>query len=159
MQGIYILLGTNLGDRPENLAQAKNLAGQAGVRVVRESAVYETAAWGVQDQPGFLNQVVEVTTNLAPQALLDQLLAIEQEMGRVRERKWGERLIDLDILYYQNEVIDTAQLSVPHPGIPDRRFTLVPLVELAAGEVHPTLGQTQSQLLVNCPDLLEVTKR
>ena len=159
MQGIYILLGTNLGDRAKNLAQAKNLAGQAGVRVVRESAVYETAAWGVEDQPGFLNQVVEVITNLAPHALLDQLLAIEQEMGRIRERKWGERLIDLDILYYQDEVIDTEQLSVPHPGIPDRRFTLVPLVELAAEEVHPTLGQTQSQLLEVCPDLLEVTKR
>ena len=100
MQGIYILLGTNLGDRAKNLAQAKNLAGQAGVRVVRESAVYETAAWGVEDQPGFLNQVVEVITNLAPHALLDQLLAIEQEMGRIRERKWGERLIDLDILYF-----------------------------------------------------------
>ena len=90
--------------------------------------------------------------------MINSLNHIEQEMGRVRERKWGERLIDLDILYYQDEVIDTEQLSVPHPGIPDRRFTLVPLVELAAEEVHPTLGQTQSQLLENCPDLLEVSK-
>ena len=158
MQGIYILLGTNLGDREENLAQAKHLAVREGVRLLAESAIYETAAWGIEDQPGFLNQVIKVETSLSPEALLETLLSIEAEMGRVRKVKWGERLIDLDILYYHDEVIDSEDLSVPHPGIPDRRFTLVPLVELAADEVHPTLNKTQSQLLEICPDELEVKR-
>lgn len=156
MQGIYLLLGTNLGEREENLAQARNLVEEAGIRVLRESSVYETAAWGIEDQPGFLNQVVEVKTELSPLALLERLLSIEEEMGRVRIVKWGERLIDLDILYYNNDQIDSERLNVPHPGIPDRRFTLVPLVELAAEEIHPALNKSQSQLLEACPDTLEV---
>lgn len=158
MQSIYLLLGTNLGDRERNLAQAKNLAAKAGIEVLRESAIYQTAAWGIEDQPGFLNQVIEVATSLEPLLLLERLLNIEQEMGRVRERKWGQRLIDLDILYYHNQVMETDDLQVPHPGIPDRRFTLVPLVELAAEELHPTLNESQSQLLEICPDQLEVKK-
>jgi len=156
MQGIYILLGTNLGDREKNLGEAKNLVTREGVAVLAASSIYETAAWGIEDQPGFLNQVVKVETSLSPMALLETLLAIEGEMGRVRIIKWGERLIDLDILYYHDEIIDQKDLSVPHPGIPDRRFTLVPLVELASEEVHPTLNMSQQALLELCPDVLEV---
>lgn len=157
MQGIYLLLGTNLGDRARNLAYARKLVGQGRVKVVRESAIYETAAWGLEDQPGFLNQVIEVETALEPEALLELILGIEQEMGRVRIRKWGERLIDIDMLYYHNKVIDLDALKLPHPGIPDRRFTLVPLVELAAEELHPVLHKTQQQLLEDCEDGLEVS--
>lgn len=156
MKGIYLLLGTNLGDRAKNLEVARNLMLEQGIAVKAISSVYETAAWGIEEQPGFLNQVLEVATDLSPEALLKTLLAIELEMGRVRIQKWGERLIDIDILYYQDKVIDKPKLKVPHPEIPNRRFTLVPLVELAAEEVHPVLGKTQEELLAVCPDRLEV---
>ena len=158
MQGIYLLLGTNLGNRESNLARAKSLAAKANIEILRESAIYETAAWGIEDQPGFLNQIVAVATTLKPELLLEKLLSIEQEMGRIRERKWGQRLIDLDILYYHNRVIETKDLQVPHPGIPNRRFTLVPLVELAAEEWHPVLQKSQSELLEICPDKLPVKR-
>ncbi|GAB5527142.1 MAG: 2-amino-4-hydroxy-6-hydroxymethyldihydropteridine diphosphokinase [Roseivirga sp.] len=156
MKGIYLLLGTNLGDREKNLSAARNLMKEEAIELKAVSSIYETAAWGIEQQPGFLNQVLEVATDLSPEALLKTLLAIELEMGRVRIQKWGERLIDIDILYYQDKVVDTADLKVPHPEIPNRRFTLVPLVELAAGEVHPVLGKTQQELLAVCPDGLEV---
>ncbi len=156
MKGIYLLLGTNLGDREKNLLTAINLMLERRIAVKAISSVYETAAWGIEEQPGFLNQVLEVATDLSPEALLKTLLAIELEMGRVRIQKWGERLIDIDILYYRDEVIDIPELKVPHLEIPNRRFTLVPLVELAAGEVHPVLGKTQEELLAVCPDTLEV---
>ena len=157
MQGIYLLLGTNLGDRQANLERAIQLIEAKGITVTRTSSIYETAAWGIEDQPGFLNQVTQVETELPAGKLLQVLLAIEIEMGRVRIQKWGERLIDLDILYYHDQVIDQKDLQVPHPGIPDRRFTLVPLVELAADAVHPVNGKTQADLLEACPDTLEVT--
>ena len=158
MQGIYLLLGTNLGNRESNLAGAKSLAAKADIEILRESAIYETAAWGIEDQPGFLNQVVAVATTLEPELLLEKLLSIEQKMGRIRERKWGQRLIDLDILYYHNRLIETKDLQVPHPGIPNRRFTLVPLVELAAEEWHPVLQKSHQQLLEECQDTLKVKR-
>ena len=158
MQGIYLLLGTNLGNRESNLARAKSLAAKAGIEILRESAIYETAAWGIEDQPGFLNQVVAVATTLEPELLLEKLLSIEQEMGRIRERKWGQRLIDLDILYYHNRMIETKDLQVPHPGIPNRRFTLVPLAEMAAEEWHPVLQKSHRQLLEECQDKLKVKR-
>lgn len=156
MKGIYLLLGTNLGDRAKNLADARNLLKEQGIELKAVSSIYETDAWGIEDQPGFLNQVLEVATDLGPEALLKTILAVELEMGRVRIQKWGERLIDIDILYYQDQVIDTPELKVPHPQIPNRRFTLVPLAELAAEEVHPVLCKTQQELLAVCPDGLEV---
>ncbi len=156
MKGIYLLLGTNLGDRVKNLADARNLVMEQGIEIKAMSSVYETAAWGIEDQPGFLNQVLEVTTSLAPEVLLKTILATELEMGRIRIQKWGERLIDIDILYYRNEVLNTPDLKVPHPEIPNRRFTLVPLVELAAEETDPVSGKTQRELLAVCPDKLEV---
>lgn len=156
MKGIYLLLGTNLGDRAINLANAINLAAEQGVVIKAVSAIYETAAWGIEEQPGFLNQVLEVETTLSAEELLKTILAIELEMGRVRIQKWGERLIDIDILYYHDQVIDSPELTVPHPEIQSRRFTLVPLVELAAEELHPVLQKTQAELLAVCPDGLEV---
>ena len=158
MKGIYLLLGGNLEDRENNLIEAQGLLRNRGVEVVTASAIYETAAWGVEDQPGFLNQVLEVKTNFDPADLLKTILAVELEMGRVRIQKWGERLIDIDILYYENEIIDSTELKVPHPEIPNRRFTLVPLVELASTQMHPVLQKTQQELLEVCPDELEVNK-
>ena len=156
MQGIYLLLGTNLGDRESHLADAAKRLNDRGIQVLRSSSIYETAAWGIEDQPGFLNQVLEVVTVLDPAELLKAILEIEQDMGRIRVRKWGERLIDIDILYYHDQVIDTEALKVPHPGIPNRRFTLVPLVELDAKGLHPILYKSQELLLEECTDPLEV---
>ena len=156
MDDIYLLLGTNLGDRLVNLQRAKELMVTKMITVIRESSVYETAAWGIQDQPSFLNQVVQIDFQRAPGRLLQLILEIEAQMGRIREEKWGSRLIDIDILYFADKVIDQKNLRIPHPEIGNRRFTLLPLVELAAGFVHPVLGMTQKELLDQTSDQLEV---
>lgn len=154
--GIYLLSGSNLGNRMASLARALELIEQEAGSIKAQSQLYETAPWGITDQPAFLNQVMELETKLAPEALLEKLLNIEKKMGRERKTKWGERLIDLDILYYGNQIIETANLKIPHPHIPERRFTLVPLCELAPLLPHPLTGKTQLQLLKECPDQLEV---
>lgn len=156
MSGIYLLLGSNIGRRLKNLERAKELIVSNGITIRKESQVYETAAWGNEDQESFLNQVIEVETKKSPQRLLQITQMIENEMGRVRYEKWGKRLIDIDILYFNELVFQENDLSLPHPGIADRRFTLVPLVEIAPELLHPELSKTQTQLLDECPDSLEV---
>ena len=156
MEGIFLLLGTNLGNRKENLENAfQSIAQHIGpVEVI--SSLYETEAWGETEQPMFLNQVLKVKTDLSPEELLHHTQTIEQQMGRVRLRKWGERIIDIDILYYHDQIIHTQNLKIPHPGIPHRRFTLVPLCEIVPEAVHPELHKTQQELLNECTDLLKV---
>lgn len=154
--GVYLLSGSNLGDRMANLARALELIEERTGKVLAQSQLYETAAWGIEKQPPFLNQVLEIGTSLTPPDLLQTLLEIEKKLGRQRIQKWGERLIDLDILYYGKTVIDEPELKVPHPHIPERRFTLIPLCELAPLLVHPVLKKNQLQLLKECPDRLEV---
>lgn len=156
MNGIYLLLGTNLGDRSSNLQMALDLLKRNGCRIVQASMVYGSEPWGISDQPAFLNQVVQTETEHSPEELLALLLKTEKEMGRIRRVKWGERLIDLDILYYNDLICQSKTLEVPHPEIGNRRFTLVPLVELAPDEKHPVSGLSQSQLLSDCPDPLKV---
>lgn len=156
MSGIYLLLGSNIGRRLKNLERAKELIISNGITIRKESQVYETAAWGNEDQEAFLNQVIEVETKKSPQRLLQITQMIENEMGRVRYEKWGKRLIDIDILYFNELVFQENDLSLPHPGIADRRFTLVPLVEIAPELLHPELSKTQTQLLDECPDSLQV---
>ncbi|MEM8567987.1 MAG: 2-amino-4-hydroxy-6-hydroxymethyldihydropteridine diphosphokinase [Bacteroidota bacterium] len=156
--GIFILLGSNMGDKQQNLKQAKTHISNSVGKVVAVSSLYQTAAWGKVDQPVFYNQVVQISTELTAPELLDSLLRIEIRMGRQRIEKWGERLIDLDILYFNDEVIEKENLRVPHPGIPERRFTLIPLVELAADFVHPLLRKTNNDLLQELNDNLEVIK-
>lgn len=153
-----MLLGTNLGNRKENLVYASQYITEQIGFIEKASSLYETEAWGETDQPAFLNQVVKVNTILSPENLLHHTQAIEQQMGRVHYRKWGERIIDIDILYYHDKVIHTQDLKVPHPGIPHRRFTLVPLCEMAPQAVHPALHKTQKELLNECTDLLKVWK-
>ena len=156
MNGIFLLLGTNLGDRKENLNTAiQHITARTG-KVEKCSSTYETEAWGETEQPLFLNQVVKVQSDLSPAGLLQGIQEIEQQMGRIRYHKWGERIIDIDILYYFDQIIQTEVLQVPHPGIPTRRFTLVPLCEVAAEAVHPVLQKTQQQLLDECNDNLNV---
>ncbi|OJV18493.1 MAG: 2-amino-4-hydroxy-6-hydroxymethyldihydropteridine diphosphokinase [Dyadobacter sp. 50-39] len=155
---VFLLLGSNLGDRPQVLAAAReSIARQAG-SIDGQSAVYETAPWGITDQPAFLNQVLEISTSLLPEDLLRVILNIEHDLGRVRYERWGARVIDIDILYYGQTVMDSARLTLPHPRIQDRRFVLAPLTEIAPDFVHPLLQKTSASLLEQCPDTSAVSK-
>ncbi|MEJ0032240.1 MAG: 2-amino-4-hydroxy-6-hydroxymethyldihydropteridine diphosphokinase [Bacteroidota bacterium] len=152
-RGIYLLLGSNLGDRLHHLKEATDRLGD----VVASSSVYVTAAWGKTDQPEFYNQVVEVDTKLTPEKLLDRIQEIEIELGRKRIEKWGPRVIDIDILFFKDIIIKKDKLVIPHPEIQNRRFTLIPLHELT-NRTHPVLKKTISQLLEECKDPLPVTR-
>lgn len=152
----YLLLGSNLGDRAGHLAAARqHLATRAG-RVAAASGLYETAAWGVENQPAFLNQVLALETSLPPPDLLTACLAAEQQRGRERRERWGSRTLDVDILLFGNEILATPTLTVPHPALPARRFALVPLAEVVPQLLHPQLHQTVAALLAACPDPLPV---
>ncbi|MBC3784467.1 2-amino-4-hydroxy-6-hydroxymethyldihydropteridine diphosphokinase [Spirosoma utsteinense] len=153
---LYLLLGANLGDRMATLRRAVDLIGAHVGAVVQASGLYETAPWGVTDQPAFLNQVLAVETTLAPEAVLTQAQAIEQALGRIRHEKWGARVIDIDILYYGDQIIQSEILTVPHPFLHERRFTLVPLAEIAPNFVHPILQKTTIDLLATCTDTGDV---
>ena len=159
MGGVFLLLGTNLGNRKDNLHKATDLISREMGPVVRASGIYRTGAGGIEDQDDFLNQVVEITTTLEPASLIKKALEIEENMGRVRREKWGSRLIDIDILLYGDKVVAQPGVTIPHPGIPDRRFTLVPLAELAPDLVHPVLKKSIQTLLDECKDDLEVEKQ
>lgn len=155
---IFILLGSNLGNRKANLQKAAlGIEKRLGV-IKKRSSLYETKPWGKSDQPDFLNQVVLVESNLPIESVLDCVLDIEQDLGRKRGEKWGARLIDIDLLYAENRIIDSDKLTLPHPGIPDRRFVLQPLVEIAPDFVHPVLKKTNLELLDLCYDTLLVKK-
>lgn len=158
IEGIFLLLGSNLGDKKTVLANAREKINQEIGPVTQTSALYETAAWGKTDQPSFYNQVVEVQSSMPPEKILKKINAIEEHLGRVRHEKWGARIIDIDILYYNTTVLESEELTIPHPGIPERRFTLIPLVELAPDFIHPTLRKSNSQLLIACTDTLDVQK-
>jgi len=159
MNTAYLLIGGNLGDRAAYLAEAINqISAQCG-RVISTSSIYETAAWGNVNQPAFYNQAVKLVTILSPEALIERLLAIENEMGRVRTEKYGPRTIDLDILMINDIVIDTQTLTIPHPQLHNRRFALLPLHEIAPALHHPVLNKTIHELLLNCLDTLDVQKK
>lgn len=151
--GIFLLLGSNMGDRFHHLDEARKRMGG----IVATSSIYVTAAWGNEKQPDFYNQVIEIDTSLTPAALLEKALSVEIELGRIRSEKWGPRVIDIDILLYKDEIIEQPNLVIPHPGIQNRRFTLVPLLELT-NKVHPVLKKTISELLDECKDPLPVTR-
>ncbi len=158
MKGKYLLLGSNLGDRMNNLNTAISaIVNQIGP-VKKRSSVFETEPWGYKDQPDYYNQVLEVETNLTPNQMLKEIFRIEKKMGKIKFGKWKERLIDIDILYYDNEVIDTGTLIIPHPHIANRNFTLIPLCEISGNEIHPVLNTTNRELLDRTKDPLQVKK-
>jgi 2-amino-4-hydroxy-6-hydroxymethyldihydropteridine diphosphokinase len=157
MNTAYLLLGTNIGNRLAHLKEAvRNL--QTFAELVQTSSIYETAAWGKTDQQAFLNQVVEIKTALPAHELMDAILAVERSMGRIREERYGPRTIDIDILFFGDEVHDSSHITIPHPELPNRRFALVPLAELAANLVHPGTGKSVAQMLDATTDKLEVKK-
>lgn len=156
MPTAYLLLGSNLGDRVAILREAVEQLSVLAGTVEKVSGLYETAAWGLEEQPAFLNQAVQLHTLLSAEQLLDACQRVEQLAGRERLVRWGARTLDVDILLYDAEVLQTERLSVPHPRLPERRFALVPLAEIAPSVIHPALGQSVGELLAVCPDPLSV---
>ncbi len=155
--GIYLILGTNLGARLQNLAAAKLEINRLVGTIKNESSLYETAPWGVHDQPNYLNQVIEIKTKMPPHQLLTELLSIEKNLGRTRELKWEARIVDIDVLFYNDEVMNTNQLQIPHPRLHERNFTLIPLVEIARNFIHPVFKKSILTLLDESPDTLSVS--
>lgn len=147
MNIVYIAFGSNIGDRGAAIEEALNLIEQNEMKIVKKSKIYETEPYGYVDQPSFLNGAVEVETNLSCRDVLERLLSIENQIGRVREFKWGPRIIDLDIIFYNNKIYDEEDLKVPHPDMQNRDFVLRPLNDLCPDYVHPVLGKTIRELL------------
>lgn len=158
MNTAYLLTGGNMGNREENLALAKHLLNEQCGRITAASSLYETAAWGNTDQPSFLNQALQLETTLTARQLIRRILKLEKQMGRVREEKYGPRIIDIDILLFNDEKHNYPLLKVPHPELPNRRFALLPLAEIAPDIVHPVLKKTIGELLELCGDFLPVKK-
>lgn len=153
----YLILGSNKGDRSQNLKAAVMLMNKAVGRVVKTSDVFVTAAWGNTNQPDFYNQAVQIDTLLTADQLLESVLAIEIQLGRTRtDKKWEQRTMDIDILFFNDEVINTPDLTIPHPYIQERKFVLMPLNQIAPDFVHPKLKVAVKSLLDGCIDVLSV---
>ena len=155
-QEIYIALGSNLGNRLANIRKAIELMKREGIEIIDESSIYETEPVGYRKQGWFLNSVVKGRTELSPRRLWKRLEKIEKSMGREKEIKWGPRIIDLDILFYGNKILNGKQLHIPHSELHKRKFVLVPLGEIAPELVHPVLKKTISELLRDLKDNSQV---
>lgn len=155
---IYLSLGSNIGDRAANITRALEELRKGGVRITRESSLYETEPLEFREQDWFLNSVAEAETELSPPQLMKTILAVERALGRERRIPKGPRLIDIDILLYGDAVIHTPQVEIPHPRIAGRRFVLIPLAEIAPGVVHPVLQKTVVQLVAETADRSEVRR-
>lgn len=147
MTTTYIALGSNMGDRLNYLEKALSCFKQYHqLELKKASSVYETPPWGKTDQSPFLNCVLEIDTSFTPQMLLETLREIERQLGRERKEKWGPRTIDLDILLYGDEIINTTDLTIPHPRMSQRAFVMIPLIEIAPDLIHPVFKKTMKEL-------------
>lgn len=158
MNKAYLLIGGNVGNRLQNLHQAVTAIDQTCGRVLLQSSVYETAAWGKTDQQAFLNQALLIETTFSAPDLLKGVLEVESRLGRVRKERYGPRVIDIDIIFFNNDIIRLPALTIPHPEVQNRRFALTPLHEIAPSLVHPVFHKTIDRLLQECPDELQVKK-
>lgn len=154
MNQVFLLLGSNQGDRQKWLEKALKAIGLLG-KIEKKSSVYRTAAWGLKDQDDFFNMVVQISTPFSSVELLKKIQEVEHELERQREIKWGPRTLDIDILFFNQEIIHTEHLKVPHPFLHERRFTLAPLNEIAPDKIHPFLKKEIKILLSECPDKLK----
>ena len=148
----YIGIGSNLGNREENCQKAIALLIKKNIKITKRSSLYEIEPWGVKEQPRFINMAVEIETNLEPAELLKVIKEIENSMGRREGIRWGPRVIDLDVLLYDDLILKTGELEIPHPAIKDREFVLKPLSEIAPDKIHPILKKSIKTLLI---ELLE----
>ncbi len=155
---VYISLGSNQNNPKLQIQKANEVIEDLIGKIKMASDLYETKAWGHSDQPNFMNQVIKVETNLPPILLMRKLLKIEKELGRIRKEKWGPRIIDLDLLFYDDLILNSKLLKLPHPRLHERKFVLVPLLELNPFYFHPIFRQTIRELLGWCQDDLEVKR-
>lgn len=152
MQNVFVALGSNLGDRQETLSRAlEHMLAHPSIALVRASSLYETAPVGGPPQDHFLNAVVHVETDLQPDDLLAALQTVENTLDRQREIRWGPRTVDLDIIFFDDKIIQTPQLAIPHPRMTERHFVLAPLVEIAPAAIHPVRNQTTTEILNELP--------
>lgn len=158
MHDVYLLLGSSLGDRELLLEKARELITIEIGSIIKSSAIYETASWGNATDPNFLNQVLIIKASKGAREILEGVLGIENVLGRERKEKWGARVIDIDILFYDNETIKEPDLIIPHPLLHERRFTLTPLVEIAPELIHPIFKKTIRYLYDTLTDKLSVEK-
>jgi len=149
MAEVFLGIGSNLGDREENCSRAVDLLEKAGFRVIKRSSHYETEPWGVTDQPKFINMALRAETELSPLEAFRRIKDIEKEMGRVETVRWGPRVIDIDILLYDDVVINEPDLTIPHPHMHERDFVLKPLTEIAPDKKHPVIGKKIKKLLTD----------
>lgn len=157
IERVFLLFGSNLGNREENIERAiEKIADRFQIDV--QSSRYQTAPWGISNQPDFINQVVTILCDTSPEDLFQFTQSIEKELGRERLEKWGPRVIDIDILFYGNRIVSTNSLTIPHPRITERRFTLLPLCEVDRNFTHPVLHKSMAILLLECSDELPVKK-
>jgi 2-amino-4-hydroxy-6-hydroxymethyldihydropteridine diphosphokinase len=158
MNKVFLLTGGNLGNREENLEKAKKLIAQHCGRLISTSSLYETSAWGKTDQPSFLNQALEIRTSLGAKDLMQKILQLEKLMGRERNEKYDPRIIDIDILLFNQDQNNDSFLKIPHPEMQNRRFALTPLAEIAPDLQHPVFKKSISELLKECRDQSDVKK-
>lgn len=156
MNTAYLLLGANIGNPVQQLQDARAEITDRIGPITQASSLYESEAWGVEDQPIFLNQVIQVETEHTVQRVLQDIMKIEILLGRIRGQRWGSRIIDIDILYFNSEIVHEEDLQVPHPYIQERNFTLIPLVEIAADYIHPIFKKSNTELLHESTDPLNV---
>lgn len=148
MERVYLLLGTNLGNLKENLVNAVDELSKNGIKILKKSKIYKTKPWGKKDQPDFLNMAVEVETSLTPEKLLQTIKDIEKKLKREETEKWGPRIVDIDILFYGNRIVNEPELKIPHPYFFERNFAIIPMADIAPDFIPPAQNESIKQMKV-----------